>query len=391
MCAKCSIILIRDPVALKMSNHCKCRSTVSDSISADLIREVRARPALWNCKDENYKSSVVTRKLWNDIGNIINKTDVEARKKWKSLRDMYRRNMHPLSTGQSKKIWKFTESMHFLRDSMSLLPNDVFHDFNENDETNNIVFEEDANESQPGSETSMGMDVTLSVLSDPLRSEPLHSDPLSSEPLHSEPSRSESLPGDPLSSEPLHSEPLRSESLPSDPLRIEQLLNEPSPSVPTLSVPSPRIRPRRSKSSLTPRNTEHDMLELEKAKIEAILNLGRRKVEEGNDDYHFLMSLLPYIKDLHPFVKSELREQVQGIVMKCYRENMQDEQQIGNNNLNVSKGCSSNAKAGKSTHFIIHDTFDGEYSFPIIKCMKNNYLDTLTTHFHPSGHGVQDG
>lgn len=37
-----------------------------------LISEVQSRPCLWNDRHNDFKNSVVTKKLWEEVGKAIN-------------------------------------------------------------------------------------------------------------------------------------------------------------------------------------------------------------------------------------------------------------------------------------------------------------------------------
>lgn len=85
-------------------------------------------------------------------------------------------------------------------------------------------------------------------------------------------------------------------------------------------------RPHRSKSAIASKHElEREMVELEKQKLSAILSIqeNAKKKEEEGDDYHFFMSLLPYMKNLDPLLKLELRGKIQTEVMHSYRINQQ--------------------------------------------------------------------
>lgn len=84
-------------------------------------------------------------------------------------------------------------------------------------------------------------------------------------------------------------------------------------------------RPHRSKLAIGSKNVlEKEMVEIEKQKLNAILEIQKSaKTEHEGDDYHFLMSLLPFMKNLDPILKLELRGKIQTEVFNSYKTNQQ--------------------------------------------------------------------
>lgn len=66
---------------------------------------------------------------------------------------------------------------------------------------------------------------------------------------------------------------------------------------------------------------EKEMVQIEKQKLNAILGIQKNstKREDEGDDYHFLMSLLPFMKHLDPLLKLELRGKIQAEVMHSFK------------------------------------------------------------------------
>ncbi|XP_069688245.1 uncharacterized protein [Periplaneta americana] len=82
--------------------------------------------------------------------------------------------------------------------------------------------------------------------------------------------------------------------------------------------------------------TENEYLQLEERRTEPTLSIQRDKQETGAD-YHFLMSLLPYIEELDPLEKLELRSKVQMCVTESYRKHVNKKHRSAphQHNLNI--------------------------------------------------------
>lgn len=69
---------------------------------------------------------------------------------------------------------------------------------------------------------------------------------------------------------------------------------------------------------------DREMIALEKQKLNAILGIQKKtKQSEEGDDYFFMMSLLPFMKNLDPLLKLELRGKIKTEIMNTYRMNQQ--------------------------------------------------------------------
>ncbi|KAG6451144.1 uncharacterized protein LOC115444190 [Manduca sexta] len=95
--------------------------------SEDLILAVMRRPALWDPSDPGYSDKNKVNMMWKQIQRL-NKYDnvVRIRKKWKNLRDQYRKELKkypPARPGQPpskfKSTWKHFDAMSFVRDQVS--------------------------------------------------------------------------------------------------------------------------------------------------------------------------------------------------------------------------------------------------------------------------------
>lgn len=62
------------------------------------------------------------------------------------------------------------------------------------------------------------------------------------------------------------------------------------------------------------------LIKLEEKKIEAIVSMQQERQEKG-PDYHFLMSLLPYIEELDNPEKLQLQSKIHALVSEAYNRN----------------------------------------------------------------------
>nr|CAD7398498.1 unnamed protein product [Timema cristinae] len=89
--------------------------------TSKFIKEVRKRPPLWDQKDINYHSRVVASRLWAELGSMFGLQVNRAKIKWKSLRDMYRVELKKslkYSPVGVRSNWAHFESMHFIKEQL---------------------------------------------------------------------------------------------------------------------------------------------------------------------------------------------------------------------------------------------------------------------------------
>ncbi|XP_039302818.1 uncharacterized protein LOC120357133, partial [Solenopsis invicta] len=95
-------------------------------IEEQLILEVHARKALWNSQiDLSCRSRKAVAQLWKEVSEALNGklSDIEAKTKFKSLHDTYRRiiSSESLASGSErpakKSKWQHYDNLSFLRDS----------------------------------------------------------------------------------------------------------------------------------------------------------------------------------------------------------------------------------------------------------------------------------
>lgn len=84
--------------------------------------------------------------------------------------------------------------------------------------------------------------------------------------------------------------------------------------VPKKIFKSPKKRPRQKKDAL------HDLVQLEKVKVAHLQELQNKKtVIEEDEDYHFLMSLLPHLRTIPQHNKLHTRIRLQQVLLECAR------------------------------------------------------------------------
>ncbi|KAK8761820.1 hypothetical protein V5799_026911 [Amblyomma americanum] len=107
-----------------------------------LIYCVEARPALWHALHKDHKNRTKTRLLWAEVAARllpgVPGADTVVQKRWKSLRDKFRRLLTAQVLAQKNDIkteegtdvtaaddvsWKYFEQLAFLKDSLTRLPN----------------------------------------------------------------------------------------------------------------------------------------------------------------------------------------------------------------------------------------------------------------------------
>ncbi|KYM93671.1 hypothetical protein ALC62_15730 [Cyphomyrmex costatus] len=95
-------------------------------IEEQLILEVHAREALWNPQmDLSHRNRKATAQLWKEVSEALNGklSEIEAKTKFKSLNDSYRRiiSTESLASGSERPVkkskWHHYDNLSFLRDS----------------------------------------------------------------------------------------------------------------------------------------------------------------------------------------------------------------------------------------------------------------------------------
>ncbi|XP_039970209.1 uncharacterized protein LOC120782137 isoform X1 [Bactrocera tryoni] len=98
--------------------HCKLfEIPLTMDLDDMLIKEVRLRPFLYDLSHPDYKSLKKKEYTWRHIAVQLKLSDLQCRKRWKSLRDSYKRCKRMKtdgSTESTRKKWRYLEAMSFL-------------------------------------------------------------------------------------------------------------------------------------------------------------------------------------------------------------------------------------------------------------------------------------
>ncbi|XP_058796843.1 probable E3 ubiquitin-protein ligase bre1 isoform X2 [Phymastichus coffea] len=85
-----------------------------------LIDEIRTRKALWQRTHEQHHSSTLTAPLWDEVAKILDSTSDNIRRRWKSLKDHYRRELKKSMTDATAppSAWPYYKKMRFMKSQM---------------------------------------------------------------------------------------------------------------------------------------------------------------------------------------------------------------------------------------------------------------------------------
>ncbi|RZF32296.1 hypothetical protein LSTR_LSTR001760 [Laodelphax striatellus] len=88
----------------------------NDEEDEQLIKLVRSQNFLWNLKNPDFRNKVNREATWKHIAKVLKKPRLEVQKRWKSMRDNYRRQVkEEAATGTStRKRATYYQFMHFL-------------------------------------------------------------------------------------------------------------------------------------------------------------------------------------------------------------------------------------------------------------------------------------
>ncbi|XP_067204813.1 uncharacterized protein [Linepithema humile] len=107
-----------------------CNASIQDSFEEILIMEVKENSCLWDQHmDVKCKGPIAIKKAWEQVGKALNADPVVCQKKWKNLKDTFRKkykeeHKYVLSgSGSQKKkkeSWKFYQCLQFLIPTMEV-------------------------------------------------------------------------------------------------------------------------------------------------------------------------------------------------------------------------------------------------------------------------------
>lgn len=94
-----------------------------------LIEEVQKRPALWDQGHQHRHNRDVLEGLWEEVGRVFGAPPEEVRKKWKGLRDTFRKELRKYPNGFDQDLsqdeyppWVFFKPLYFLKGQMKRAP-----------------------------------------------------------------------------------------------------------------------------------------------------------------------------------------------------------------------------------------------------------------------------
>ncbi|XP_049855907.1 uncharacterized protein LOC126336358 [Schistocerca gregaria] len=232
-----------------------------------LISLVHERRSLWHPEDANYHNRDVARSLWFEIATLLETTSSNVKSKWQNLRDTYRRELaknNPptgsASVGSFSK-WKYFHQMNFLQDTYA-------------------------------SKRLVG-NVPKSLKSDPadLMADVADIQVVS---YNDETSLEDDSFSEQADDERYHS------LTPDESVAAENLFKW------------AKKRPRKKTDPI------YNLIELEKAKLVHLesMNSKKQKGEEYDEDYYFLMSLLPHLRAVPQHLKLITRVKLQQVLIE---------------------------------------------------------------------------
>ncbi|XP_040161524.1 uncharacterized protein LOC120899584 [Anopheles arabiensis] len=125
-----------------------------------LITLVEQNKCLWASSHKEYKNQYMRQQAWKSIAAVLNSTENEVKKRWRSLRDTYSRKLNdmnqPSGSGYKHVGWKYFQVMSFLKDCYASRPREgnvpirkdpVNEEYLEYDYNNNEVEHLDEDES----------------------------------------------------------------------------------------------------------------------------------------------------------------------------------------------------------------------------------------------------
>ncbi|XP_045771583.1 uncharacterized protein LOC123871707 [Maniola jurtina] len=92
---------------------------VSRKTLINIVLEVQKRPCLWNPDDEDHKNRGRVAVSWEEITAALNIPETVIRAKWKSMRDIFKREMKKCKTNSQGELrytgkWRHFKLMWFL-------------------------------------------------------------------------------------------------------------------------------------------------------------------------------------------------------------------------------------------------------------------------------------
>lgn len=144
---------------------------MKDEVKMDanrLIAEVYKRPALWNQRHISYHNREVTNRVWLEIATIFKLPKPVLKAKWKGLRDTFRAELKKELVYQksnyhrNRPVWIHFKSLQFLKEQM--VPRPPIWERNCTRNTDNDRSNDDQNGSTAGKVSNVDENSTLDLV-----------------------------------------------------------------------------------------------------------------------------------------------------------------------------------------------------------------------------------
>ncbi|XP_063626200.1 transcription factor Adf-1-like [Cydia splendana] len=235
-----------------------------------LIREVKTRPILWDKKHELHKNRAVIDRVWDEVAAVIGKNKDQIKMKWRNLRDQFSREVKKNPIGDDgipiidkyNGKWAYYELLTFLKDNVYWNPSD----------DNRLEDSQDGYVNDFNGERES--DISIIIKRDPDLDEDIERD----------------IEGDRFL-DPLLALEVQEDTSDSNLVTTE-----------TNEVPRKRLCQRRIRTYY-PRQLQSEG------------SHAARSPREVDDDLHFALSLVPYLRSLDPLRKLIIRNEMQNLLI----------------------------------------------------------------------------
>ncbi|XP_050296731.1 uncharacterized protein LOC126750512 isoform X2 [Anthonomus grandis grandis] len=247
-----------------------------------LISLVLENKSLWDMKDKSYHNRDQSRQKWEKIAQEMN-TSQTVKNKWRGLRDTYRKEFKKCTETRSgqeggrgkESTWPYYTAMLFLKDQFA--PRIMQSSIPEPEADGEL--ENDVGEFDDSSEDDLDDESQLSAIA---------------------------------SSNSKTEKNFRSQSQ-------------------RVAPDNPDITPQTKRAKIAKSSAFSKLLEIEQKKLEEFKKKNApvtKKVDQEDADYHFLMSLLPYLKNVPEERKMIVRNKLQQVF--CDEQYFQQQKSCGN-------------------------------------------------------------
>ncbi|XP_063537601.1 uncharacterized protein LOC134746959 [Cydia strobilella] len=239
------------------------------SVVDSLILEVKNRPILWDKKHELHKNRAVIDRVWEEVSAAIGKNKDQIKMKWRNLRDQFSREVKKNAVGEdgSPAIekyngkWGYYELLTFLKDNVYWNPcDDIKLEDSQDGYVNDYKREQEA-------------DISVNIKREPDIDEDIERD----------------IEGDRFL------DPLEA-------LEVQEDTSDPLVTTETNEVPRKRLCQREVRSYY-------------KRQLPSEGSQAARSSREIDDDLHFALSLVPYLRSLDPLRKLIIRNEMQNLLI----------------------------------------------------------------------------